>query len=338
MSSVVLCARLLLAGVFTVAATAKLLDLNSSRQTVEAFGLPRRMARPLGTMLPFAELAVAAALLPQSSARYGAICAVVLLLVFSAGVAFALSQGRTPDCNCFGQVSSSQIGPRTLVRNGVLVVLAGFAAWQAPGSSLSSWTQDAHAANLVAGLAVLTAALLAVSTVHFRSRVHQMSADGPTAGAADDLLQIGTPAPDFDLLSLDGASVSRDQLLERGRPLVLVFASPTCGPCRALMPELARWYAALNERLTIVVIEAMVQDPAALAQQMHALGDFPVLVEEGRDVASAYKSRVTPTAIGISPEGRVVELLVPGQNQIEALVRRMLRLAPQVPAPVGGRV
>ncbi len=65
MDLVLLVARLLLAAVFAVAGLAKLADLSGSRQAVRDFGLPSRLAAPLGTLLPLAELGVAVALVPE---------------------------------------------------------------------------------------------------------------------------------------------------------------------------------------------------------------------------------------------------------------------------------
>jgi uncharacterized membrane protein YphA (DoxX/SURF4 family) len=69
METALLIARLVLAGVFAVAGVAKLADLPGSRRAVAAFGVPRHLADPLGLLLPLAELAVAALLLPTAAAR-----------------------------------------------------------------------------------------------------------------------------------------------------------------------------------------------------------------------------------------------------------------------------
>ena len=58
--------------VFVAAGAAKLADRAGSRQAVAAFGVPS-LATPLATLLPLAELAVAAALIPAASAWWGAL-------------------------------------------------------------------------------------------------------------------------------------------------------------------------------------------------------------------------------------------------------------------------
>ena len=130
MDLVLLVARLLLAAVFAVAALAKLADLPGSRQAMRDFGVPARLAAPLGTLLPLAELAVAVALIPRASAWWGAVGALALLLLFVAGIGVSLARGRHPDCHCFGQIHSAPAGWQTLVRNGALAAVAGFVLWQ----------------------------------------------------------------------------------------------------------------------------------------------------------------------------------------------------------------
>jgi uncharacterized membrane protein YphA (DoxX/SURF4 family) len=73
MNVALLTARLLLALVFAVAGAAKLADRQSSRQAIVDFGVPTALAAPLGMLLPLAELAAAATLLPASTAWWGAL-------------------------------------------------------------------------------------------------------------------------------------------------------------------------------------------------------------------------------------------------------------------------
>src|SRR5215208_5912696 len=72
MNTALLIARLLLSLVFVVAGITKLADRQGSRQAIVDFGLPSSLAAPLGVLLPLAELAVAATLLPASTAWWGA--------------------------------------------------------------------------------------------------------------------------------------------------------------------------------------------------------------------------------------------------------------------------
>src|SRR5262249_3125400 len=67
---------------------------------------------------------------------------------------------------------------------------------------------------------------------------------GPQVGTRDlshsrierNGLTPGTPAPPFRLPALDGREIGLDDF--RGKPLLLVFSDPHCGPCDVLMPRL----------------------------------------------------------------------------------------------------
>jgi uncharacterized membrane protein YphA (DoxX/SURF4 family) len=332
MDTLALVARVLLAIVFATAGSAKLLDLQSSRDTVEAFGLRPSFARLIGTALPFLELACAGALLVQPSCRWAAAAAVTLLVVFSGGVAVALSQGRTPDCNCFGVVSSEAISWRTLARNGVFAAVGVFALAAGPGSSLTGWTQNLTAANLLAGILFLCAALATVAAVSLRLRnkalavalTDAISRSGPRE------LTTGSTAPDFALPDLTGGELTLGDLRGRGRPVLLVFASPTCGPWQLLLPQLSRWSATLTGSLTIAVIESGTPGPEAVVDQFESPGEMAVLIEEGFAVPEAYGISQTPTAVLIDPDGTIKTGATTGPSSIERLVRSALR---QQPAP-----
>src|SRR6266508_3462746 len=99
-------ARVLLAVVFGVAGTAKLADRAGVRRAILEFGLPVRIAAPLGWVLVSCELGVTLALLFEPVATGGAFGALVLPLGFSVAIAVNLARGRTPDCHCFGRLLS----------------------------------------------------------------------------------------------------------------------------------------------------------------------------------------------------------------------------------------
>ena len=137
METVLLVIRLAIAALFLVAGLAKLADAAGTRQAIVEFGLPDVFARPAAVLLPWAEVAIAVALIPVSSSGWGAGAALILLSVFTAAIAVNLVRGRTPACHCFGQIHARPIGPLTLVRNGVFAVAAAFLVSLGPGPACS---------------------------------------------------------------------------------------------------------------------------------------------------------------------------------------------------------
>ena len=125
-SGVRLAVRLVLAAVFAVAGVAKLLDQRGFREAVVGFGVPRRFAATVAWSLPVVELAVAVLLVWPDTSWWGAVGALVLLAVFSVGIAANLGSGRRPECHCFGQLHPEPVSAKMLVRNVVLAVPAAF--------------------------------------------------------------------------------------------------------------------------------------------------------------------------------------------------------------------
>src|SRR3954465_8215421 len=129
MAMLLILGRLLLVFVFAIAGVAKLSDRKGSRRALREFGLPESLTRPLGTLLPIGELATAALLAVPSTTIVGGGLALTFLVVFTVAIASTLTRGRSPDCHCFGQLHSSPVGWRTLVRNVALTVIAALVAF-----------------------------------------------------------------------------------------------------------------------------------------------------------------------------------------------------------------
>jgi peroxiredoxin len=251
----------------------------------------------------------------------------VLLLVFMAGIANAMRRGVAPNCHCFGQLHSAPAGRGTLVRNGVLALVAVFVVVEGPGPSLDTWLNTSSAAEIVATvLALVTVGLSAYTAqLYFQTRRlrRDLSAAQLMAAGAPPGLPLGAPAPDFSLASLDGATVTLEELRDRGRPVVLVFASPGCDACVQVFPNLRRWQQTLSERLTIAVISAgTVKDNEVLADT-HGMDN--VLLQTRQEVIQAYRIRGTPSAVLVTVDGTIGSVAAESMFGIEPMVRRVLR-------------
>ena len=60
------------------------------------------------------------------------------------------------------------------------------------------------------------------------------------AGCSPTLTKVGNPAPDFQLLTLDGNPVPLSDL--QGKPVLINFWQVRCPPCRVEMPYLQQVY------------------------------------------------------------------------------------------------
>lgn len=136
MALAVLILRIALAAMFLAAGLAKLASLRRTGARVRLFGVPEAFARPVAVCLPLVELAIAVLLVPDATARAGGALAALALGVFAVSVARLLVRGEAPDCNCFGLLHSSRVGPAMLCRNVVLAAAGALVAAVGPGASL----------------------------------------------------------------------------------------------------------------------------------------------------------------------------------------------------------
>jgi uncharacterized membrane protein YphA (DoxX/SURF4 family)/thiol-disulfide isomerase/thioredoxin len=326
MGTVVLFAQLLLAVVFATAAVGKLLDLKGSRRAMADFGVPTSLAPALGTILPFAELAVAILLVPSATARWGALGAFVLLIGFIAGISVALSRGKAPDCHCFGQIHSEPAGKSTLIRNVVLAALALLVIVHGAGTPVDDWVSARSAAELAAvGLGISTAALIGYVLFLRHDRAEYKEAFEVTRHELESVppgLPVGVPAPHFALPDIDGDMRSMSELLSHGQAALLIFAGPSCGACKAMMPQVGRWQAALEDRLTIAVMTGGEVEANVPWTKEHGVSN--VILQDDFDVMGEYRVRATPSAVIVTPDSRIASLPAVGEASIEALVRLAL--------------
>jgi peroxiredoxin/uncharacterized membrane protein YphA (DoxX/SURF4 family) len=331
MNDALVIARLGLVAVFVIAGVAKLADQPGTRQALANFDVPARFIDPFALLLPAAELAVAAVLVFPTTARWGAAGSLVLLALFVVGLTRVLRRGEAPDCHCFGQLHSKPASWVTVARNLVLALPAAYVALTGPGPSLSSWVDNTSATDLwliaIGALATLTTA---TSVLLWRENRRLRSTDGRAVTAPR---QIGALAPQFSLPSAAGRVVSLQDLLADDRGCVLTFVSRGCGPCAALLPELARWHDTITERLALTLVApGEAKEAEALARE-HALTD--VLIDEQATVMHAYGVWGTPSAILVASDGTVRSAPVAGHVAIESLIRLALQDKTQ-PTPARG--
>lgn len=340
MEIAVLVVRIALASMFVVAAIAKLADRGGSRSAVVAFGAPEWLAPGLAFALPAAELVSAALLLPASTAVAGAALGLGLLTLFTAAIGVRVARGEAPDCHCFGQLHSSPAGPRTLIRNAALSILAAVAVAGAVAReplSAVAWIGRLDGSQLVAlVVGVFACALAAVGVTAFLSllrsygrvltRLEQIETaleeSGIDLGGEVDLPQLGlapgTPAPPLEQLEVPTG------------PMLLLFTSPTCGPCKALLPAVAGWQRMHADMLTVAL--ASHGTPDAVRAEAEEFGLEHVFADEAGRLYDLFQANGTPSAVLISTDGTIGSWVASGREQIERLASEALAPAPP---PIG---
>jgi peroxiredoxin len=310
-----------------------------------AFGVPARVAGVVGTALPVVELAVAAMLLPAASARWGVVGSLALLATFSAAIVTALIRGRRPQCHCFGQLHSAPVGWKTLVRN---LALAGIAvsvlvAENNASQSLVAWMGGLTIGEAVslslAAISLVVAATLGWLLLHLVRqqgrillRLDQLEGGGwraeeiPSAemgGREGNGLPAGSPAPEFRLRDVIGDTVSLSALRANDKPVMLVFTDPGCGPCVALLPQVADWQQQHASRLTLALISRGTVAANKAKADQHKL--VRVLIDDSNEVAANYRCLGTPSAVVVdNATGSIAAPAAAGADAIHSLLTRTL--------------
>ena len=321
---VLLCA-VFLVGVFVVAAVGKLRDRAGTRQAVQDFGLPDALTAPAAAGLPLVELAVAGLLAIPATSVVGALGAIALLGAFIAAIAVNLRQGRQPDCHCFGQVHSAPASGKTIVRNVILLaltlpILAN--GGTSPSRAVDSIRQAPDATQALLAISLLNlAGLVWMAT---RLRQVQMLTDAspaPQTGTGDDPapppLEVGAPAPDFELEDLAGNQVGLKDLLRSGKPALLVFSSPGCGPCNDLFPDVAQWQATQSQTATVTVLSTGSREGNAAKAAEHEIRTL--LIQRDGEPGASYRASGTPSGVVVNPDGTIGSDLAAGPDAIREL-------------------
>lgn len=337
--------RMSLAAMFLVAAVAKLTDREGAREGTTGFGVPPALATPFMFGLPLLELVVAGLLIPRNTVLLGAILALALFVAFAGSITVNMVRGRNAECHCFGALYSERVGWRSLSRNIALGLAAALLVWGAddPAASRTTLGEDTWPILLTAGI-VLAAGTVVGSRLlreqrSVRLRIEALEAlvasggairgtATPAAASAVRDIPIGAPAPTFEVRRLDGQTASLGTLLSKGRPVLLLFTSPHCKPCRSLLPTVAQWQRESSDRLTVAVIgqddlEANRGDAAEYNLQ-------DVYVEGTQAVRDAYRAHGTPMAVLVRPDGTIGSPVVTGAARVRSLAGQLLEAEPPV--------
>ncbi len=126
---------------------------------------------------------------------------------------------------------------------------------------------------------------------------------GGQATGAPAELKVGAPAPEFQLKTLDGNTLSLSSF--KGQPLWLNFWSTTCGPCKEEMPDIVAVSREARERGVRLLAVDVGENPAIVRKYLAHTGYsvLPVAVDEKYEVAAAYNVYYMPMHVFIDSKG-----------------------------------
>jgi len=338
MDLLILIIRLALAAIFVTAGVAKFADLRGSEKAFKDFGVPAGLALPSSIALSVFEITVAAAFLFTRSSWFASLGAGALLALFIGQMVYQRAKGNAPDCHCFGQLHSEPVSMKSIARNAVFLALAAVPIVSGPtgqGLAVQSVTLEMMPTLLgtlivvMLGGALLYLRKLIIGQGELKKRIELLALFEPGERPLDNehavdlqvALPIGSHIPDFELRSTTGEIVSLSSIKAAGRPVLFFFVSPTCEPCRVLLPNFIEWRQTLSDRLDVIFVSSGAS--AENQKKFAELENAPILLDAERKFAISVGGRWTPTALFIDANGKVASHVAAGDQAIVDLVTKI---------------
>lgn len=329
MSAFLLPLIVFLAVVFAASAVGKVRSADRGRAAFTALQLPVRSPSAAAVTLIVVEAVVAVGLLVTSGWLFVGIAAATLLLTAGLSIAVVRAHrlGATDDCGCFGDWLPTAIGPRLIVRNLVLTVIAAStlaAALVAATASAPVGLPAAFASASSARVALdaLGSGLLVATGVWSIARASdpRRPASGPPSASP---LPRGSGA-----LLLPGTAEVVDVLAPAARARLLLFVAPGCHACATALASLRAAEAPLSAVTDLYVIQSALRG-AASPEPPHSLpASARFALDVGGSVGAALVTgTATPVAALIGTDGVQAGPLAVGSDEVDVLIDSIRALA-----------
>jgi hypothetical protein len=117
---------------------------------------------------------------------------------------------------------------------------------------------------------------------------------------------VGTPAFPLDLPNVAGGRSTLYDLLQEGKPVLLIFMDPVCSGCNELMPEIAEWQKTITQIVIAVICRGSADVNREKAENHHLTNVLYVPDEKiVFTIAAQYRLRYTPMAVLVLADGTV---------------------------------
>ena len=283
-------------------------------------------------------------LLPQPTAVLAG-GGLLLMALFTLVTFRTAVRGERPDCHCFGQLHSAPVGWWTVSRNLALTgsaVFFGLAGREGLTLSPVAWVGSLSAAEAIGAVSALVLAgvlsfqgwfclqlfrqngrllnrldVLETALLPAGELNDQRSVDGDGLGS-HRARSTGRSPLDLTVRDLEGHAVSLEHVRQAGKPLLLIFSDPSCGPCNALLPRIAEWQRERRADLVVALISRGDDSHNRTKAREHGLVN--VFIQHDREVAQRYRVRGTPAAVLLDTVGRASGDVAEGAESIKRLL------------------
>jgi thiol-disulfide isomerase/thioredoxin len=143
--------------------------------------------------------------------------------------------------------------------------------------------------------------------------------------SAPSSVEMGKPAPDFQLPDLDGEKINLSDF--KGKPVLLNFWASWCHPCEKEMPYLQQVYEEWPELVVLTVNLGDSPSTVNRFMQSHQLS-LPVLLDTKQSLAQKYNVVSIPTTFFIDKDGIARAKIIGSFPSKEAIEKALSQIIP----------
>ena len=145
---------------------------------------------------------------------------------------------------------------------------------------------------------------------------------------AQNGIEIGKAAPDFELSKLDGTKVKLSDL--KGKKVILNFWATWCGPCQREMPDMQEFYSKYQNDVEILAVNYTASEGSEGKEKVRRFAEekgvtFPILLDTDIKVTTAYKVITIPTSYFVDTKGVIQDKFI-GPMTVNEMEKRVANL------------
>jgi hypothetical protein len=299
--------QIILATVFGVSATSKLLSFSAFKNSLHNFFGKIRYEQSIAIAVVTAELITAVAIAFLNSNEAGLWNALFLLAAFTGLIISNLTRGRTFPCSCFGNTSSNPISWWDVGRNFVFSLIAIYL--------LVARDKDINYPLEP----ILTLVLVALLTLGWFIGIKFILRLKPSSTRSNPQVELSNAIGKKlfpSVIMPDGSTLSIDTFILRGKPVALFILDFQFASCLRVFDNIHSHFNALEEVFTVVLVGKNM--PTEIIEMSRSQA-FDVVSQVDYSVSNFFGVTGVPSLITLNEVGEMLSRLTGESALVTAL-------------------